>query len=127
LLRPIETGRLLTYLQCEHLRSFRLSAGGIGRTLVLQLTSLVKSEKDVAALEVRANMPSMDDRALLPLLEALATDTLLQETVFRIGFPTRAGLRTGTSRPLLATVAVRQGRFQLQSLREAEQVAPRLA
>ena len=114
----LDTRRLLHYLLCEHLRSFRLPAERLDRTLVLQLTPIPKAEGQIAGLEARADMPSIDGVGLLPLLEALATDPLLQQAVFRIGLPGPSAISSGRGQPQIARVAVRSGRLRLLSIRE---------
>ena len=114
----LDTRRLFHYLLCEQLRSFRFPAERLDRTLVLQLTPIPKASGRIAGLEVRADMPSLDGVGLLPLLEALATDSLLQQAVFRLGLPARAAALSERGKSQTVQVAVRGGHLRLISVRE---------
>jgi hypothetical protein len=121
----IETRRLLQYLLCEQLRCFRLPPDGIERTLTLQVTPIPKRDDSEAMLEVRADTPSIEGCGIKPLLEALATDPLIQQAVFRLGLPMRACSHSGTVKPVTMRVAVRRGRFLLRSVQEADDCSVR--
>ena len=113
----LDTRRLFRYLLCEHLRSFRLPAERLDRMLVLQLTPVPKQSGQIGGLEARADMPSIDGVGLIPLLEALAIDPLMQQAVFRLGLPGRAAVISGRGQPQIARIAVRRGRLRLLSVR----------
>lgn len=117
----LDTRRLLRYLLCEHLRQFRSAATVDGPMFQLRLTPVPQGAGGASAfLEAQTETPVVGGIGIEPLLEALATDPLLQQAVFRLGLPTRAAGRTQPARSVTVEVEIQRGRFRLAGVQAGE-------